>query len=351
MKRGLVIGKFCPLHKGHQLLIETALQEVDELHLWSWSEPEYPQYPPTLREHWLHTLYPRAKVEVLTSESVPSRFPGLELPMNSAPDIVHQVFVAKLWGRLVGHPLDVVYTSETYGDPLVGVLSTLLPQAHAVAHRLVDLNRVQVPISGTRLRAAWQPEWLSPVVHGSTRRRVVFLGAESTGKTTLSAWASQTLGGVTLPEYGRTLWEQRRGNLVFDDMLRIAEAQIALEEQATHPWQFCDTSPLTTLFYSQALFGRVHPRLEQLSQRPYDLTFLCRADFPLVQDGTRQDEEFRRQQESWYLAELHRRRTSYTELSGDLSARQQLIQKRFHEILHPALPRIDHNAGSCPGPG
>lgn len=27
---GFTIGKFAPLHKGHQLLIETALKEMDE---------------------------------------------------------------------------------------------------------------------------------------------------------------------------------------------------------------------------------------------------------------------------------------------------------------------------------
>ncbi len=29
--RGLTLGKFAPLHCGHQLLIDTALAEVDEL--------------------------------------------------------------------------------------------------------------------------------------------------------------------------------------------------------------------------------------------------------------------------------------------------------------------------------
>ncbi len=29
--RGLTLGKFAPLHKGHQLVIETALAEMDEV--------------------------------------------------------------------------------------------------------------------------------------------------------------------------------------------------------------------------------------------------------------------------------------------------------------------------------
>ena len=29
---GFTIGKFAPLHKGHQLLIETAIKEMDEVY-------------------------------------------------------------------------------------------------------------------------------------------------------------------------------------------------------------------------------------------------------------------------------------------------------------------------------
>ena len=349
MKRGLIIGKFCPLHKGHQLLIDTALSEMDELHLWSWSDPEFAQFPPSLREHWLRTMYPQAKVEVLSSKSVALRFPGLVMPRNSAPDIEHQVFVAQLWQRLIGSPLHSVYTSETYGDQLVTVLNKLLLQPTEVRHRMVDHQRTRIPISGTQLRSSWQPEWLDQIVHKTARKRVVFLGAESTGKSTLSAWASRALGGVTISEYGRTLWEQKQGNLVFQDMLQIANIQVSLEESADHPWQFCDTSPLTTLFYSHSLFGKSDPALEQLSQRSYDLTFLCTADFPMVQDGTRQNESFRQKQEAWYLAELRRRNIPYTSLVGELTERQMTIRKTFHEILDavriPAVLVADQGSG------
>ena len=55
MRRGLVFGKFMPLHRGHQLLIERALAEVDDLTIVVYdSEPrgEYPSMPIELPLSW-----------------------------------------------------------------------------------------------------------------------------------------------------------------------------------------------------------------------------------------------------------------------------------------------------------
>jgi len=227
MKRGLVIGKFCPLHKGHQLLIEMALAETEELHIWSWSQPEFPEFPPALREHWLRNLYPTAKTIIFTPQNLQKLCPELELPLNNAADDVHQQFVARLWDRLIRQPLHSVHTSELYGEPLVSTLNRMLRQEETVVHRPVNLPRDRMPVSGRQLRSRWSPELLHPFVAETTERRVVFLGAESTGKTILSEWAAHELGGVVIPEYGRALWEQKSGALELADMLAIATKQVA----------------------------------------------------------------------------------------------------------------------------
>ena len=89
----------------------------------------------------------------------------------------------------------------------------------------------------------------------------------------------------------------------------------------------CDTTPLTTLFYSRHLFGRAEPELERLAQRAYDPVVLCAADFPFVQDGTRAEESLRDLQQSWYRAELVRRGVAYTEVRGGLEERIDTLQK------------------------
>ena len=103
-------------------------------------------------------------------------------------------------------------------------------------------------------------------------------------------------------EYGRTLWEQQSGTLYQDDLLKIADKQTSTEDtlraKATR-FLFCDTSPLTTLCYSQALFESRPALLEAEAERPYDFVFLCAPDFPFTQDGTRKDQEFGEWQNEW----------------------------------------------------
>jgi len=110
-------------------------------------------------------------------------------------------------------------------------------------------------------------------------------------------------GTAWVPEYGRELWENQCGQLSEQDLLKIAHEQIRREEDGLRLAQrylFCDTSPLTTLGYSHWMFGKVHPELSLLARRPYDAMVVCSSDFPFVQDGTRRDETFRWQQQTWY---------------------------------------------------
>lgn len=59
---GLLIGKFAPLHKGHQSLIEVALKEVDKLIIFIYDCPETTDIPIKTRKNWLMELYPQANI-------------------------------------------------------------------------------------------------------------------------------------------------------------------------------------------------------------------------------------------------------------------------------------------------
>ena len=355
---GVVVGKFSPLHRGHEVVIRRAFAECDEVVVISYSNPEFPGCEAAKREEWLAELFPRAKRWVIDGGGAiapgqtvlqgSSASPALarpargersaqdeRAPSNDASDDVHREYVAGLL-REMGVDVDAVFTSESYGDGFAAHLTQRRRRedaaSPAVTHVMVDAARVAVPISGTQIRADVHAhrEWLSPVVYASFVRRVCLLGGESSGKSVLTRALAERLETQFVPEYGRDLWTRKKGALEFDDLLEIGTTQVALEKAAARQANaviFCDTSPLTTLFYSVEMFGRADPALEQLAERPYDLYVLCAPDFPFVQDGTRRDEDFRQRQHDWYVQELTRRGLSFVLAEGPLDARVARIAR------------------------
>jgi nicotinamide riboside kinase len=49
---------------------------------------------------------------------------------------------------------------------------------------------------------------------GADSRLVVFVGAESTGKSTLASKLAREQGAQFVPEIGRFIWEEKQGQLV-----------------------------------------------------------------------------------------------------------------------------------------
>jgi HTH-type transcriptional repressor of NAD biosynthesis genes len=332
---GLVVGKFCPLHRGHQLLIDFARARSDHLILISYTKPDFPDYPTALRAQWLAALYPEATrlvvdAAVLAEFAAGSGTPAPPLPDNQASDDEQRAFVSWLCLTMLKRVVDVVFTSEDYGDGFAAALTRIFRDqadyAGTVEHVSFDRSRRIAPVSGTMIRRdpAAHRSSLPDIVAASLVRRVAILGGESSGKSTLAEALAQYFGTGWVHEYGRELWEQQGGHLVFEDMLAIAERQIAREEQALvggDRWLFCDTTPLVTSFYSHAMFDCIDPRLSHLAERRYHHSFLCAPDFDFVQDGTRQDAAFRQRQHDWYLEALERSGQPFTLVTGSLDKR------------------------------
>ncbi|MFH6598248.1 AAA family ATPase [Ectopseudomonas khazarica] len=331
---GLVVGKFAPLHLGHEWLIRQAQMQCQHLVLLSWSNPELPGCAPQRRASWLQARFPHLRSWVVTADWVDEqRARGValaELPHESAPAAAQRQFVADFCLAVLGRPVDAVFTSEAYGDGFAAHLARCF--GRPVQHVEIDRARVTVPVSGTRLRADVHGlrEYLAPQVYADFVERIALLGGESTGKSSLGLALAEALGTRHAAEYGRELWEQQGGVLGYDDLLRIGRTQVARErELAGHCQRYlvCDTTPLTTLFYCRELFGRAEAELEQLARRHYHHVFLCADDFPFVQDGTRQDETFRRRQNQWYEQALQQRGLAFTRLTGSLAQRvEQVLQ-------------------------
>jgi HTH-type transcriptional repressor of NAD biosynthesis genes len=342
MLTGLVVGKFCPLHRGHEALIAFAAARCDRLVILSYTNPEL-GYSTAQRAGWLEALFPDATRlvlddAVLAAFAVKTGTAPRTLPHNDAADEVHRDFTAWSCHALLGMTIDRVFTSEAYGEGFAAALTRYQRDAlgapHTVEHLSYDPARHLHPVSGTALRH--DPDgslaFLPPAVRSSLVRRIGIVGGESSGKTTLARTLAERLDTVWVPEYGRELWELRRGDLRFADMAAIAVEQVAREEAAlpvAHRWLPCDTTPLVTAFYSEAMFGAIDPALSTLAERTYDHLIVCAPDFVFVQDGTRQDDTFRQRQHEWYLKELDRAHVPYILVAGPAEDRC----RRVVEIL------------------
>jgi HTH-type transcriptional repressor of NAD biosynthesis genes len=365
-QRGLVVGKFAPLHRGHELIIRRAFDECDEVVILSYCKPEFSGCNAERRQSWLSQLFPTARILVLTDASLAQIDDSLEcgdllplskaeshsrkaatsrrtpkrwlreVPANDESGTTHSRFCGLLCTNILGVTVDAVFTSEDYGEAFAEELTRCFREhdtdAPEVQHVLVDRYRKVVPVSGTLLRKDLHAnrEWLSPEVYLSFVQRVCLLGGESSGKSTLAERLASEFGTVYVCEYGRDLWEAKNGVLEFDDMIRIARRQVAMEDEAAGCAQrflFCDTSPLTTLFYSRHLFGRAESELEELANRFYETVVLCVPDFPFMQDGTRQPESFRTHQHEWYLQELAVRGISFLLAAGSVADRVHAVRQ------------------------
>jgi HTH-type transcriptional repressor of NAD biosynthesis genes len=341
-RRGLVVGKFSPLHRGHEALIRRAQDSCDELIIISYSKPEFAGCEASRREQWLAEIYPNARRLVVTDDFLHQHIRGnaefTAMPSNDAPEATHRDFCAFLLEAFTGADVDAVFTSEDYGAGFANHLTERFraryQRSAPVEHVSADRDRVRVPISGSQIRTDIHAHrsWLSPCVYAGFVQRICTLGGESSGKSVLARALAERFETAFVPEYGRELWIAKAGQLVYEDMLQIAARQIEQEQSAARVaarYLFCDTSPLTTLFYSLDMFGRADAALEGLTRRSYDLHVLCAPDFEFVQDGTRRDAEFRLRQHHWYLEQLEHLGARYLLAQGPLPARVDQIARRL----------------------
>ncbi|AWN23865.1 cytidyltransferase-like domain-containing protein [Deinococcus irradiatisoli] len=316
-RHGLIVGKFAPLHAGHEALIRFALSRCERLSVWVYSRPDFPEMPSPLHRNWLREVFPE------------HLFPQLTLlpdaphpPLNGAPDAEHQGYVQAVLAAWNLRP-DVVVSSETYGEALATRLNA--------AHLPFDPQRRQQPISGTQLRADVHASrhFLSPLVYAHFVERIAVVGAESTGKSTLTAALAADFGTHFVREYGRDVYEREHGQLNPEHFLEIALGHRALEDEAArraglNRYLFVDTTAAATLMWSYLLCRRALPEVQALAddtRRRYAQTFLCADTFGHQQDGWRSNTEVRTVQQAFIVQDLQTRRIRFHEVGGSVPER------------------------------
>ena len=185
---------------------------------------------------------------------------------------------------------------------------------------------------------------MEEAVHASERRllRVAITGPESTGKTTLAKSLAERYNTVWVPEYARSYLEKLGRPYEEEDLVKIAEGQIASDkslETKANRILFCDTEMLVLKIWSEYRYKRCDRRiLSLLKAQRYDLYFLTAPDMPWEPDPLRENSSDRA-----YLFHLYKiffavSRLHYRILTGSQSDRTEQAVEIISRSLKLGFP-------------
>jgi nicotinamide riboside kinase len=151
-------------------------------------------------------------------------------------------------------------------------------------------------------------------------KRIVIIGPESTGKTTLSTQLAAYFHCPLVEEYARTYIDRLNRPYTKEDLLEIAVGQLALEdsrEDINRPYMFYDTDLRVIKIWSDLRFNEVHPWiLRQIDERKYHAYLLMDIDIIWQPDSQREHPEKRKQLYEIYRKELESSAVPFEVISG-----------------------------------
>lgn len=179
--------------------------------------------------------------------------------------------------------------------------------------------------------------------------KIVVLGPESTGKSTLCKSLSHHYHSLWCPEYAREFLTIHGKNYTYENLLDIAKGQIQMEdeyvEQAIkHEKQtgtnnkllFVDTNMYVMKVWCEFVFGNCHQWIiDQIVARPYDLYLLCNTDLPWAPDNLREypDHETRKKLYHMYKDLLINQEVPWKEISGTNEERLHMAVRHVDEFI------------------
>ncbi|WP_028047071.1 AAA family ATPase [Cellulomonas sp. URHE0023] len=338
-RHGLVIGKFYPLHAGHLALVRSALARCDRVTVQVLGSSQE-SLTPEVRAGWLRAELPGAHVVAGMDDE----------PVDYASDHAWEVHVGVI-RDLLDAPVDAVLTSDEYGGELARRLGATWVQ--------VDPGRHQTPVSARAVRADPARYWwaLPAAVRSWFVRRVVVLGAESTGTTTLANDLTSHFGLPTIPEFGREWTHLRPGGPSAPwhtaDFELVAREQARREDAAATltpvPLLVADTDVLVTAVFHERHVGTWSPTVAAIAaSRVPDLYLLTGDEIPYEHDDTRDGEHLRHAMQERFRGLLDQQPSPWVELRGSraerFAAAVALVEPLLAEPRRLADPAVERNA-------
>ena len=183
-------------------------------------------------------------------------------------------------------------------------------------------------------------------------KKVVIVGPESTGKSTLCEQLSQYYHTSYCPEYAREYLLKYGTNYSFEDLLTIAQGQIELEDKyiqlirdkkkydhykhASKDLIILDTDMYVIKVWCEFVFGKCHQWiLNQIIARKYDLYLLCKPDIPWVKDELREYPDLETREKLYHIYKdlLINQQVPWVEITGTGEQRLSTAREAIENIL------------------
>jgi NadR type nicotinamide-nucleotide adenylyltransferase len=171
-------------------------------------------------------------------------------------------------------------------------------------------------------------------------RRVVVIGSESSGTTTLARALAEHYRTVWVPEYGRTYsegrvhssqpWRSDEFTFIAIEQARMEDALAALANRVL----ICDTDPFATAIWHERYMGTASPEVQAIADaRTYDLYIVTDVNIPFAPDDIRDGESFREWMQGRFIDELSKKPTPMIVVTGPHEERFAAAVKKIDEIL------------------
>jgi HTH-type transcriptional repressor of NAD biosynthesis genes len=334
-KRGLILGKFMPITKGHEALVDYGLELCDEIVLLVCTTPSEP-IQGELRYSWVRQVYRDKSVTPLHLV-----FDERDLASSSVP----AKDISKAWAEHIKWfvpEVDVFISSEPYGE--------MVAEYMRIENEYFDTERITVDISATKIRQNPYLHWdmISQPVQDYFFKKVIFVGTESTGKTEMARRMAERFDSDWVHEVGRDLIPDTHA-CTQEDLMRVAKEHaknILMAEQPKNKILFIDTDINITKSYFGFLFKEDMQVDEWMKlANKGDLYIYLEVDAPYVQDGTRMSPRERMILDASHKEQLARQGIQYFSVFGktwkeremmvvDILCRQILLPNTINQLYN-----------------
>ena len=172
-------------------------------------------------------------------------------------------------------------------------------------------------------------------------KKVVIIGPESTGKSTLTSDLSLAFGEPWVQEYAREYLENLGRDYNYQDLLHIATGQVEREEEKIKQARkilFCDTDLQVIKVWSDHKYGKTDPWiLNQIKKRKYHLYLLTNIDIDWEDDPLREhpDPEMRKYFLNKYHQMMLESKAPFVTVSGRPKERLKIAIEVINRVILP----------------